>query len=120
MGAGAAVKPEALPSTDRRNRFERVHLRDPGVRSQGMTDAGQGSSWTYPCLKYRCVVRPTGVVQEVCAVIRQTRRISSIVTPTAHAATATPMGAAATAAESSTLWPSFIHRKRAAFQGLSI
>jgi hypothetical protein len=64
------------------------------------------------------MTRPTGVVQEGCAVIRQIRRISSIVTLAAHAAASTAMRAATT--ESSALWPGLIHCEGTPFQGLSV
>ncbi len=64
----------------------------------------------------------TGAVQKRCAVIERTGGNSLVIAPVAHATAATPMGAAtATAtAESSALWPGFIHGQGTPFQGLAV
>ena len=67
--------------------------------------------------------RLTGVVQKRCAVIERTGRNSLVIAPVARATAATPMGAAtatAAAAESSALWPGFIHGQGTPFQGLAV
>ena len=55
--------------------------------------------------------------------IERTGRNLLVIAPVAHAPAATPMGAAtatATAAESSALWPGFIHGQGTPFQGLAV
>jgi len=55
--------------------------------------------------------------------IERTGRNSLVIAPVARATAATPMGAASTAAataESSALWPGFIHGQGPPFQGLAV
>jgi hypothetical protein len=66
-----------------------------------------------------CNARRTRVVQKRCVVIQQRARLALVITLATEAIPAST-STLTTAAKSSALWPSLVHREGTPFQGLSV